>query len=403
MSELTTQQVDTSIERFLIWLKGYGEVSYDRMDFFSSKTGIFTKKLFYKNKLAGAPFAAYALLQETFCPSLLKLYASPRREAIGDAHYASGLLNMYKITNDNKYLSWAEHYLDELLKSSCKGYSGHCWGYTFGWQTCDGFWPSGIPLITITPYAFWAFKKHWELTGSENSKEICQSISMFALKDLNKVEMPNGTICSSYSPVDYRPVVNANTYRAAVLLEAYQMFGGEEYVKEAEESIRFVLSYQEEDGKWFYEAIGDRDRFVDNFHTCFVLRNLYRAYKVNKDEELLNSIKKGYEYYRTYLFRPDNTPLHFSEMKYNKLRKYEMYDYAEGITLGCLVKESIPGSLDFSKILASDLINRFQLKDGHFVTRVSSLGNRNTIPYHRWPQAQLFESLTSLLMLLKSF
>jgi hypothetical protein len=74
-----------------------------------------------------------------------------------------------------------------------------------------------------------------------------------------------------------------------------------------------------------------------------------------------------------------------------------MYDYAEGILLGCLLDAHIPGSLDFSKTLTMDLIKRFQLKDGHFVTRVTSFNNSNTIPYHRWPQAQLFNSLTEIL------
>ena len=114
-------------------------------------------------------------------------------------------------------------------------------------------------------------------------------------------------------------------------------------------------------------------------------------------ENVKESILKGYRYYRDHLFRSDRTPLHFSVQKYNKLRKYEMYDYAEGISLGCLLAETVDGALDFSTDLARDLINRFQLKDGHFVTRVTSLGTRNTVPYHRWPQSQLFYALTNLL------
>ncbi|NJM16356.1 MAG: hypothetical protein HC896_14145 [Bacteroidales bacterium] len=51
-----------------------------------------------------------------------------------------------------------------------------------------------------------------------------------------------------------------------------------------------------------------------------------------------------------------------SEVKYNKLRKYEMYDYAESITLGPVLNDKIEGSLNFSYILAADLINRFQVK-----------------------------------------
>ncbi|MEA1898954.1 MAG: hypothetical protein U9N53_14950, partial [Bacteroidota bacterium] len=278
---------------------------------------------------------------------------------------------------------------------------GMCWGYSFGWQTSDGYWPAGIPLITVTPYGFWAFKNHFEITGNPNSLKICKSISQFILKDFKKLKMPNGTVCSSYSPIDSRYIINANVYRTSALLDAYQLFGNEEYRIDAEQIIDFVLSYQEPNGKWYYEAIGTRDRFVDNFHTCFVLKALFNSYVILRKERILEAVKKGYNYYRKYLIRSDNTPLHMTEKNYNKLRKYEMYDYAEGITLGCLLKDIIPGAFDLSKIMANDLINRFQLKDGHFVTRVSVLGKKNKIPYHRWPQAQLFHSLTFLLKSIK--
>jgi hypothetical protein len=400
LNTVELHQIEKSIDMFTEWLEEFGDLSYDRMDFFASKPGIYTKRLFYKNKYLGGPFAFFALIQETFFPTLLKLYAKPRREAIGDAHFASGFLNLYRNSGNKKYLIKAEGYLNALRKSSIKGYSGDCWGYTFPWETSDGFWPAGVPLITITPYAFWAFKEHYELTGNNGSLKMCHSIAQFGLKDLRKLNLPNGTICSSYSPVDSRFIINANTYRAAMLLDAYKLFGEGEFLTEANESIDFVLSYQEQDGKWYYEAIGDRDRFVDNFHTCFVLRNLFRTWKINPRIDVLNAIENGYSYYRKNLFRPDNSPLHFSEQKYNKLRKYEMYDYAEGILLGVLLKDQIKGSFEFSIHLASELISKFQLKDGHFVTRVTSFGNVHKIPYLRWPQSQLFYSLTELLIAL---
>lgn len=75
-----------------------------------------------------------------------------------------------------------------------------------------------------------------------------------------------------------------------------------------------------------------------------------------------------------------------------------MYDYAEGISLGVLLKNEIPDAFEFSLKLAQQLIQRFQLNDGHFVTRVSTLDTKNTIPYLRWPQAQLFHALTSIMV-----
>lgn len=395
--ETNIKSIEESLNRFTGWLSGYGDLSHDRMDFLGSRFGMFTKRLFYKNRVIGAPFALFALIQEAFLPSLMKIYARPSREAIADAHYAMGFMNLYEITGNREYLTRAESYLNALLESSIPGYSGHCWGYRFHWVSSDRQWPAGTPFITVTPYPFRAFAQHFRITGKSSSREVALSAASFAMKDVRHLVTPEGIGCTSYSVNDNRYIVNANTYRAATLLEAWEMTKDPLLKDEAEMNLKFVLHYQNPDGSWFYEAIGERDRFIDNFHTALVLRDLAKCYRITNNSAIRDAAVRGYAYYRERLFRKDNTPLHLSEIKNNKFRKYEMYDYAEGISLGTGLEEFIPGALDFSSLLANDLITRFQLNDGHFVTRVNSLGFSNRIPYHRWPQSQLFHALTKLL------
>lgn len=389
-------KINSSLEKFIAWKERFGDLSYDRMDFWSSRTGIFAKKIFYKNKFLGAPFAIWGLALENFLPSLQKIYAKPHREIIGDAHFASGFLNMYEVTENDDFIKQAENMFASMLEYRSPGYKNLCWGYNFSWQTANGLWKKGVPLITITPYAFWAFKKHYQITKNNESLENAISIANFALEDLNEQKMPNGTYCASYSPITNDVIINANTYRAAVLLEAFELTGDEKFKLTAERNIDFVLSYQDSNGEWFYEAKGPNDNFIDNFHTCFVLRNLYRCYSVNKDQQLLSAIKKGYNYYLKNLFYSDGRPKHFAKAKYTKLRKYEMYDYAEGITLGVLLKDEIPEAFQKALFLAEDLIDNFQTRKGFFITRVTSLGTKHKVPYLRWPQAQLFYALTEL-------
>ena len=391
------KKIWNSVERFQVWHSNFGDVSYDRMDFWASEMGKFGKKMFYKNKLLGAPFAVWGLMLENFLPNIQKLYSKPHREVIGDAHFALSYLRLYELKGDDFFLNKAVSLLDTIKSTATPGYSGLCWGYTFGWQTYKGFWNPGIPLITITPYAFWAFKEHYKITKDEKSKNALLSIAEFAYKDLLEKEMPNGTFCASYSPVSKDIVINANTYRAAVLLEAYEINQIKDYKDTASRNIDFVLSHQGENGEWYYEAKGPKSNFIDNFHTCFVLRNLYQCYLVTKDQRILDSVKKGYKYYIENLFFKDGRPKHFSIAKYAKLRKYEMYDYAEGIKLGVLLKNDIPEAFTKSKELAMDLVQNFQTKQGFFLTRVTSFGTKHKVPYLRWPQAQLFYSLTNLL------
>jgi len=62
-----------------------------------------------------------------------------------------------------------------------------------------------------------------------------------------------------------------------------------------------------------------------------------------------------------------------------------------------LLKDEIPEAYTKAKWLANDLIKNFQTKKGYFITRVTSLGTYHKVPYLRWPQAQLFYSLTELI------
>jgi hypothetical protein len=397
LKKINKIKISKALDKFENWFINYGDISYDRMDFWSSKLGITGKSIFYKNKILGAPIAIIGLLSENYFPRIQNLFSKKHREVIGDAHFAMSYMNLYKINGNLDYLKRAEYFLECMKRYSTKGYSGYCWGYNFGWQTYKGYWSSGTPLVTITPYAFWAFKLHFEITNHEESKEIVLSIAKFVLSDLKEIVMPNGTYCASYSPDSEDIVINSNTYRAAVLLEAYQINNDETYKFAAQRNIDFVLSYQGDEGEWYYEAKPKDKNFIDNFHTCFVLRNLFQCYLVNKDERIFNAVVKGYNYYINNLFFKDGRPKHFSKAKYAKLRKYEMYDYAEGIKLGILLKDFIPNAFQKSIDLAIDLVDHFQTEKGHFLTRVTTFGFKHKVPYLRWPQAQLFYSLTKLL------
>ncbi|MBA4319199.1 MAG: hypothetical protein C0412_12430, partial [Flavobacterium sp.] len=339
-------KLEKSLDIFLSWLNIYGYSSFDRMDFWSSKPGIFAKKIFYKNKVLGTPLAVWGLVLENFLPTFQKLYTKPHREIIGDAHFGAAFLNLYQITKNNGYLEKAELLLADVMGYRSPKYANLCWGYNFSWQTQNGLWEKGVPLITITPYAFWTFKKHYEITNNEVSLKNAISIANFALEDLNEQKMPNGTYCASYSPITKDIIINSNTYRAAVLLDAFNLTGDNKYKIAAERNIEFVLSFQGSEGEWYYEAKSPEDNFIDNFHTCFVLRNLYKCYLVNKDKRILEAIQKGYLYYLNNLFYKNGRPKHFAKAKYAKLRKYEMYDYAEGITLGVLLKNEIPEAFE---------------------------------------------------------
>ncbi len=379
-----------AIEKFLVWKNTNGYYSYDQYDFWSTKYGIWSKSLYYKKKIIGSVFVAPIFIVEIFLPSIRKLVTTKKRIPIADAHFISGYLNLYKYTSNEEYLKEAKIIAEELLKSSVSGFSGNCWGYPFNWMTTRGLWSSGIPLITTTGYCFEAFLKLYDITDEERYLKIAHSIFLFALNDLKDTQIDEEIAACSYSPIDNTQIVNANAYRLFVLVEGARRFKNDEALTKARMNLNFILKNQNEDGSWLYAVNDKRDNFVDNFHTCFVLKNLFKTNCILKDGRIVSALNKGFNFYKKKLFDKDGLPLPFAKLSRLNIVKRELYDYAEGISLCIDMRDLDSDAFLIGKKLVKSLLEDYQIKDGHFITRVSIFNMRNKVPYLRWPQAQLF-------------
>jgi len=385
------------VDAFLIWLNKNGYYSYDQYDYWNTAYGKLAKRLYYKKIYLGAPLVVPIFLLELFFPYSRKLVVDKKRFPIADSHFIMGNVNLFKVTRYNKFLDEAIIISDELLKSAIPGYSGYCWGYPFDWQTNRGLIKKGTPLITTVPYCFEAFLSLYDFTKEEKYLEVAHSISQFVLNDLNESVISDMSSACSYSPIDNGKIVNANAYRAFCLMEAYHRFGADGLKEKAVKNLNFVLDNQYIDGSWLYAVDNPHNAFVDNFHTCFILKNLYKANVYLKSSKVNNAIIKGYNFYRNNLFADKDVPKPYAILRRTQLVQVEMYDYAEGISLGVLLKDEIPGAFELAKKLVRDVYLYYQLPDGHFITRLNLGGLRNTVPYLRWPQSQMFFALTTLL------
>lgn len=394
---LTTEDTETitrAVLKFESWLDRFGYLSYDHYDFWGSSPGVWSKAFFYRHRFLGAPAVIALQCLESFLPSSRVLFAKRKRFAIGDAHLALAFLQRHETTGEKGYLDQARSYIAHLINSATETDSGIGWGYPYTWVSNRGIYAANTPFITVTPYVFDAVMKLYEISDDESLRSILEGIARFAAFDIPQTIVSDREAASGYGIGDHSSIINASTYRAALLLKADSLFGVPQYREMAWKNINFVLSSQKENGSWLY---AEKDPFIDNFHSCFVLKNLSKAHELSPDEHLISAIRKGYAYYRKQLFRENGSPIHFSVATHKKFRKIEMYDYAEGILLGITLNNQIRGAADFSLQLAKNLISRYQLPDGHFVTRVSSFNTRNKTPYLRWPQAQLYHSLCAVL------
>ena len=255
-----------------------------------------------------APFAA----ADAFAPGIRTLVRDPRRFPIADAHYALAFLSLARQTGDLSYRRRAAAFLDALEQSRCPGEADYCWGYPFDWQTVAGLWPRGTPLITQTPYAFEAFEAAWEAEQRQHHLDVLHSIARFAVERIPVTEVVPGAAAAASTPYDSRRVVNASSYRAVILARAAARFDRDDWLEQALANVRFVLSAQSADGSWPY-AVDGLDRFVDNFHTCFVLKSLFKVWRITADEAVLEAIRSGYTFYKHRLLDEDGQPVPFAE------------------------------------------------------------------------------------------
>jgi hypothetical protein len=395
---LQGKEVLQGVRRFIAWLDRYGETSYDFQTFYASDLCRNIKQLYYRQPLLGTIAVAPIIFCEAFAPSARPLFWKRQRFPIADAHYAMGFAYLSTYLNDEKYYRRALHFLEVLEETRCSNYDQYCWGYPFNWGTVRGTIWAGTPLITTVPYVYEAFRDVYLIDKNDRWRQIMRSIAEHGLGDYRDFPSSARASTCTYDPVLDKSgsVVNANAYRAFMLTQAAEDFSDERYRKFADRNLYYVLESQNPDGSWYYANDGKR-HFTDHFHTCFVLKGLAKIEALTGDRECTQAIERGIDYYVTNLFDQDGSPKPFSLPPRLIVYRRELYDYAECINLGMLLRGRFQKLDRLVDGVVNQILTIWQRPDGSFRSRQLLFGWDN-VPMHRWAQAQLFRSLCLLLL-----
>jgi hypothetical protein len=393
---LPLEETRAAILKFTAWLERYGETSYDFQTFYASGFGQQAKALYYKAPKLGLLAVAPMVFSEAFLPSAKGLFFKRQRFPIADAHYAMGFALLAKLTGEDSYYQKALHFLEVLKSTRCPGYSNYCWGYPFNWVTLRGTIEEGTPLITTVPYVYEAFKQVWEIDRADKWLKIMNSIAEHGLQDYRDFQTSANASTCSYTPDPKQSVavVNANAYRAFLLMSAAYDFADEKFRKVAERNLNFVLEAQNEDGSWYYAKDGERN-FIDHFHTCFVLKALVKIEALTGHSDCTAAIDRGIAYYVQNLFDVTGSPKPFAKRPRMTVYRRELYDYAECLNLAALLQGRYRKLDELCAAVVNELLTVWQKPDGSFRSRRLHFGWDN-VPMHRWAQAQLFRSLCLL-------
>ena len=105
-----TAPVAECTTRFVQWLDGYGETSWDHQSYFAGSVGRRAKALYYRQPKLGILAVAPMILSEAVLPSARRLFHERIRFPIADAHYAMGFAFLYEVTAEPAHLARAFHF-----------------------------------------------------------------------------------------------------------------------------------------------------------------------------------------------------------------------------------------------------------------------------------------------------
>jgi hypothetical protein len=275
-----------------------------------------------------------------------------------------------------------------LLAIASPTANGLGWGMKHDWTTLKGLIPKDTPCHTQTAYAFEFLSALYDVTGNQQYIDYLHQIAEHTANDFREWQKDD-RLASSYSPIDDRRVVNANSYRALILLEAGRRLGQRRYTDKGLATVRYVISMQKPNGSWPYS---EDETFVDHYHTCFVLKNLrkVRVLAVGLENYIDRAVEAGLIFYFSRLFSSDGYPKPFAVKPRLVLHKYDSYDLAESIGLLALMRmepERLLRLVEFAR-------DKFQTKEGWFVFRQYPMFPVKGIPYLRYANSAMFSSLT---------
>lgn len=306
-------------------------------------------------------------------------------------YFASGYLRLHQLTGQQDFLDKATFCLNYLQENSSDGFSGQAWGNAFDYQSRGMYLPKGVPTVVWTSFIGYAFVDAYELLAKQTYLDTARSACEFILRDLGKRQVTGNSLCISYIPQEQVDIHNANMLAASLLARVFQYTGEPELIEVARKAVKYTVDHQRADGSWYYGE-GLRWRWVDGYHTGFVLDGLYWYIKESHDDEYGTRLMDGMDYYRGHLFE-GFIPRHYSSHTY----PIDIQAVAQAIQTFALIPEKYQGDPAWSEQIALWAHRHMQDPSGCFHFRKHLLMTNKT-PFLHWGQSTMLAAIAQLLL-----
>ena len=378
-------KVRASIERLSGWLEANDYRGYDTFDGLNAK---FVRPLTFETKLLRT------VLQQgvrRFPLNLRPLLGITREHSSkGMGFLARGFIRLHESTGDEKWATNARAALQWLIDHQAAGYSGAAWGNHFDYQSRSNYLPKGVPTIVWTSLIGHAFLDAYDHFQADQYLQVAISACEHILRDLEV--FPDGEAsCITYIPGKVERVHNANTLGASLLARTFAHTRNEDYRELAQKAMRYTAQYQRADSSWYY---GEKPNlhWVDNFHTAYVLDCFKHYTQSTGDQQFVQNMMSGYEYWKRTFFLSDGTPRYYNV----KTLPLDIQCSSQAIDTFVFFKDYDAQSLQMALRVAEWTLDNMQDKTGYFYYRRYSQWLVNKTPTLHWGQATMLCALAGL-------
>lgn len=317
----------------------------------------------------------------------------PSVSSKGFGYLARGYLKLYRLQGRQEDLDKAVHCLDWLSEHACRDYGGMSWGNHFDYQSRVFYLPRGKPTIVWVAHIAQAFVDAWEVTGEARHLQVAREACEFILHGLERRPAGQG-LCLSYIPGQYCEVHNANMLGAALLARVAGHTGDASMREVAAGAVDYTVGAQRPGGAWWYGEAPEL-RWVDSFHTGYVLDSLWCYLSSTGDVRHRPAFDRGAAYFADRFFLADGTPKYYA----GRTWPVDIQCAAQAIETLCLLAraQSDRTLLALARRVARWTVTRMQDPSGYFYfQRLPWVVNQT--PTLHWGQATMLLALASLLL-----
>jgi hypothetical protein len=404
-----TSEVALASQMLDDWIEKEGFLGWDPHDALNSPV---LRGIARQNRFLGIALLQFLRRSPINLRRLLKVRKGYNPKAMG--LFLKNYADKFFSTHNVIHLRRVQFFSEWLLEHSTPGFAGPCWGYNFDWPNRGFFAPAGTPTVVNTAFIALSFldaeaalncssnlsgsgtagsvqaEREQRPESTVDALSVARGACEFILRDLNVLRASASQICFSYTPLDRRFVHNANLLGAWLLAAVYARTGEKVLAERAREAARFSVRCQRLDGSWPY-GTATRDRWVDNFHTGYVLMSLKHIGRCLKTDEFEGATSKGYEFWKERMFLANSIPKYYPE----KVYPIDVHCVAQAILTFLEFADCDPEATRRAWRLALWAVKHMQDPSGFFYYQVCR-NYKNRTPYMRWSQAWVQRALTAL-------